>query len=257
MQLLSPLFDKNAEETLGAYVYALFDPRDGKLPFYIGKGHGNRVFEHARGAVADTEGTPRRAKLRQIHDIHASGLKVDHKILRFSLSDEEAFLLEATLIDLVNFVQPDRLTNEISGQGVAEGFYDATDLAVSLAAAPLASGDSKILLLKIERRWTALVQKHGSASKVPNTEIFDATRGDWKISLDRAKDVEFVLAVARGLVRAVYSPATWGEAGYEGRKRIVSLNEAKALPDWCGRSIAHLYSKGSQNPLRYLPRDDA
>ena len=30
---------------LGTYVYALRDPRDKKV-FYVGKGNGNRVFDH-------------------------------------------------------------------------------------------------------------------------------------------------------------------------------------------------------------------
>jgi hypothetical protein len=34
------------EEELGWYVYALKDPRDGQV-FYIGKGKGDRVFQHA------------------------------------------------------------------------------------------------------------------------------------------------------------------------------------------------------------------
>ncbi len=218
-----PSFGQRAVETLGACVYALFDPRDSRLPFYVAKGRGNRVFDHARGAIAEDERAQRSEKLRQIRDIHASGLPVDHKILRFGLSDDEALRLEATLIDLVNFVQPDRLTNIVSGQGVAEGFFDARDLATSLAADPLDCGETKVLLVKIERRWTALLQKHGAASDVPDSEVFDATRGDWKISLDRAATVEYVLAVARGLVRGVYAPAKWVDAGYEGRKRIDSL----------------------------------
>jgi hypothetical protein len=250
-------FDQRAEETLGAYVYALFDPRNSTLPFYVGKGRGNRVFDHAQGVIPDVDGLQQSSKLRLIRDIYASGLEVIHKILRFGMPDDEALRLEATLIDFINFIEPDRLTNEVSGQGVAEGFFDTRDLAISLAAEPLNSGQTKILLVKIERRWTALVESHGAGSAVPDKEVFEATRGDWKLSLDRARSVQYVLAVARGLVRGVYAPKLWGEAGYENRKRIVNIDESAALPSWTGRSVAHLFSRGSQNPLRYLPRDDA
>lgn len=182
---------------------------------------------------------------------------MDHKILRFGLSDDEAFRLEATLIDFVNFVQPDCLTNLVSGQGVAEGFYDARDLAVSLAADPLDCGETKLLLVKIDRKWPELLQKYGAASDVPDAEIFDATRGDWRINAERVSGVEFVLGIARGLVRGVFAPATWVDAGHEGRKRIDSLRSVDVPKQWLGKSVTHLSTRGSQNPLRYLPCDDS
>ncbi|MDD2962194.1 MAG: hypothetical protein PHR45_08985 [Muribaculaceae bacterium] len=41
--------DKTIEE-LKYYVYALIDPRNGKI-FYICKGYGNRVFQHCKLAA--------------------------------------------------------------------------------------------------------------------------------------------------------------------------------------------------------------
>ena len=38
-------FDILQKEKLGKYVYALRDPRDGKI-FYVGQGINDRVFEH-------------------------------------------------------------------------------------------------------------------------------------------------------------------------------------------------------------------
>ena len=47
---MSKQFSAIVEEKLEWYVYALIDPRDGRL-FYIGKGKGNRVFAHAHEAI--------------------------------------------------------------------------------------------------------------------------------------------------------------------------------------------------------------
>lgn len=246
------MFDAKAQEQLAYYVYALFDPRAPNLPFYIGKGCGNRVFSHAKGeAPVQTEEEPLSAKLQVIAEIKNAGLSVIHKIIRFGLSPEEALKVEASLIDLVNYIHPDTLKNEISGQGVAEGIYDASDLAFSLAATEL-EPDRPILVIKIERQWTDLISKYRSAAAVPRNDIYGATKGDWKISVTRAQRAECVLAVARGLVRGVFVPTGWKDAGHENRKVMTGQADATHFEHYIGKSVAHLFERGSQNPVRYL-----
>lgn len=247
-------FDQKTQEKLLAYVYGLFDPAEPRWPFYIGKGRGNRLFDHARGVPDGTEDHAQLSqKLRQINDIRSAGRTVIHKILRFGLTDDEALKIEASMIDLVNYIKPDTLTNEISGQGVAEGFYDAGDLAVSLAAQPLIS-EYRLLVIKIERRWSGLIEKYGSAAAVPDDDIFEATKGDWKLSIVRAQQAECVVSVARGLVRGTFVPAGWQDAGYEDRKRMTGARDNTRFHSLKNMSVAHLFSRGSQNPIRYLPQ---
>ena len=47
-------FPQEVVEAVGCYVYRLIDPRNGET-FYVGRGRGQRVFDHARGVVQDAD----------------------------------------------------------------------------------------------------------------------------------------------------------------------------------------------------------
>lgn len=66
------------------YVYALRDPRDGRV-FDVGKGIGDRINAYAREAGKDLESE--RAKLRTINEIEAAGQRVDLLFLRTGIGD--------------------------------------------------------------------------------------------------------------------------------------------------------------------------
>jgi hypothetical protein len=46
-------FSDSVAAKIGSYVYRLIDPRNGTT-FYVGRGRGNRVFEHAAGEARAT-----------------------------------------------------------------------------------------------------------------------------------------------------------------------------------------------------------
>ena len=62
----------NSDE-IGNYVYSLSDPETNKI-FYIGRGVGNRVFQHAKNAddlnIAPTD------KIEKIREIHSKNKQV-------------------------------------------------------------------------------------------------------------------------------------------------------------------------------------
>jgi hypothetical protein len=66
-------FPNEIHASLNFYVYRLIDPRNGET-FYVGKGRGNRVFDHARAEPDNPEETD---KLNRIRAIRNSG----HEIL--------------------------------------------------------------------------------------------------------------------------------------------------------------------------------
>ena len=92
-------FSPEVTAELKWYVYRLIDPRNGET-FYVGKGQGNRVFDHARGIVGNDDEHVADPKTHRIHEIRATGLEVGHIIHRHGiLTDKIAYEVEAALID--------------------------------------------------------------------------------------------------------------------------------------------------------------
>lgn len=108
------------------YVYSLVDPRN-NLPFYIGKGKGNRIFAHKQAALGSKreqelfEPTESESilKLKTIRDILSAGVDVKEYILSYGLTQEEAFASENALINYAKLIQGLPLTNLVSGHGTS------------------------------------------------------------------------------------------------------------------------------------------
>lgn len=83
------------------YVYGLIDPRTNQI-FYIGKGTGNRVFEHEKESLNSPNSD--KLKLKTISEINALGLDVKKIIINSNLTETEAFAAEAALINAFNYV---------------------------------------------------------------------------------------------------------------------------------------------------------
>ena len=117
-------------EKLSYYVYRLIDPRNGET-FYVGKGKGNRVFEHINNAVNTAENSnDDNEKLKRIREITGAGLEVIHIIHRYGLDEETAFEVEAAIIDCYP-----GLTNIKSGYCSERGVTNSEIIIKELGAA--------------------------------------------------------------------------------------------------------------------------
>ncbi len=108
-------FSQSVAENIGSYVYCLIDPIKNEI-FYIGKGKGNRVFNHLNEALKTSKESDKLAQIREIRD---KGKEPEHFILRYSLTDEEAERIEAVLIDFarLNGTNNFNLKNLVKGSG--------------------------------------------------------------------------------------------------------------------------------------------
>ena len=101
-----------------AYVYLLIDPRN-NLPFYVGKGHGNRCDFHVSEAKYYTK--RKSLKLGKIRKLLSLGLLPIIKKVEENVSDEQALDFECLLIaEIRDLGIP--LTNMTDGGDGAKGY---------------------------------------------------------------------------------------------------------------------------------------
>ncbi len=237
-------FDELTQEKLQYYVYGLIDPRT-KQPFYIGKGKGNRVFEHVLGAI---KGGPKSEKIDTINDILTSGHSVQHVIIRHGLTEDEAFKLESSLIDFANYFA-ERLTNEVLGHGAFKfGLMTADEIISTYNAQPLEALHHKVIMININSSYE---RAKGGVS------IYESTKQAWVIGEKRLPDLQYALADYRGIIVGVYCIKDWYKVMLPGSKRIrwgfngeEASDEIKAL--YLNKSVKHTKKRGAANPIRYI-----
>ena len=193
-------FKQSVKEALGYYVYALVDPRDNRI-FYIGKGKGNRIFQHVETAIIDTTHD---LKLDIIRSIKSEGKEVVHYIIRHNLEEREAFLVESTLIDMLTyskFNHKSLLTNLISGHHQwDEGIKSIDEINAIYDCSKIEVKDwDDILLVSLNKSYNQTKAK----GVYKRFDIYESTRKYWFISKDKAKHINYVLGVYKGIVRCV------------------------------------------------------
>lgn len=232
------MFSQSVIEQLDYYVYFLQDPRTAEI-FYVGKGVGNRVFNHLDCAI-ETDGVTE--KLDKIREIVRAGKKVNHYILRHGLDEQTAFEIEASLID---FVGMKNLSNLQCGHYSNDyGIKTAEEIAAIYEAEELSTTESAIMI-NINRLYRR---------EMTEPELYDATRKSWVIG-PRKEKAKYAIATYRGLTREVYKIDNWFTVevngkirwGFEGK--IAGDDIRKKLRY---KSIASYFSKGAANPIKYL-----
>ena len=242
-------FSPNTEEALKYYVYLLVDPRDGKI-FYVGKGKGDRVFNHLSCALTTSDESD---KLNIIRDIINAGKEVKYYIARHGMEEKEAFLVESVLIDLLtfrDFASVSNISNIQAGHHQFDsGIKTAEEIEALYNGGKLSESDfaDKVLLININGTYNAHTEER------PN--IYEATRKWWKLSVSRAINVEYVLSEYRGVVRAIFKPQKWEQSTKDSKRwyfegyEITEDNNPDVFHRYMNKSVPK--AKGMANPLRY------
>jgi hypothetical protein len=232
------------------YVYRLIDPRNGET-FYVGKGNGDRVFQHANEAISKKRDEDSfDLKFQRIKEIHATGLEVAHVIHRHGITTEAiAYEVEAALIDAYP-----GLANQVAGHSSNDfGVRHVQEIVRDYLAEPFEVHEPLILI--------SIAQSFDDAE----LSIYEAVRGCWKIDPKRARESKLVLAHRRGLVIGAFRPkGDWLPATHADFPRFAQdiPNRYGFVGEAADDETCRLYvhkrvpdkfrAKGASNPIRFV-----
>lgn len=221
---LSYTLGENMEDRF--YVYMLQD--DNGKPFYIGKGQGGRVFCHENDAdklleVIRSENGDRNVDYSKLSEkiktiIKSSG-KVEKVIIKWGLTESEAFMCESALMNMYDHIFPETLTNISNGHASnAEKHSHALDgyktkarnvqdfldnVAIREVDFKEYCGNIPVVFITINKSYP-LMYKEKCADLQREEFIYDSARGFWDINIRRTRYAKYVLALYRQIVVGVY-----------------------------------------------------
>jgi hypothetical protein len=235
----------------------LLDPSDNK-PLYVGKGIGNRVFNHMACALTDIDTS--NTKYDKIREIVDDGRIVKHIIVRHGLEESEAFQLEASLIDTLKYCGL-LLSNIVGGHNsIEKGLMTSEEIVRLYNAQPLNQMGVDCILININKTY-----KRGNGTD----PIYQATKETWLISEWRIPQIKYVLSEFRGMIVEVFEVEKWYPKQRNKNKTIDKEKNIKIQIDVIGygfdgnvapdeirnlyinKSVAHLKQKGSAQVIRY------
>ena len=249
------MFDEKTKLELKYYVYLLINPET-KTPFYVGKGEGNRVFDHLDEAKQGKKGTD---KLDEIQAILKKNKTVDHVIVRHGLNEKTAYQIEASLIDTFRYIPSfnDFVSGNIQGgmNSIENGLMSSEEVKRKYNAIPLNSIPADTIIININSSYKRASGKN---------KLYQATKERWRMDKTRLEGIKYVLSEFKGLIVEVFEVKKWysikrqynpgtkkaGKTyigyGFDGQ---VALNKVRNL--YINKSVAHKKKKGASNPIIY------
>lgn len=245
-------FSRSDTDILYYYVYVYIDPTNDEI-FYVGKGKGNRVFSHLND-LKETE------KTKYIRNLKMQGIKPRIEIIIHGIPENIALRVEAAIIDLLGI---ENLTNRQLGFKSASFGRMTTNQIESLYAKNNVDVDDSVILIRISQAFRY------SMSAI---QLYDYTRGHWKLKRQRAEQAKYALSIYQGVVQEVYEILQWFEANKTFSVRVNNElierdkdSNTKGRYEFVGniapdnirkkykyKSVSHYFKKGASNPILYL-----
>lgn len=219
------------------YVYRLVDPRTLQT-FYVGKGCGDRVFQHVnnvKSLISQNE-DEFSLKSQTIAEILGSGKKVISIIHRRGLTEQEAFEVEAALIDAYP-----GLTNIQNGHDYDRGAITVEDLYELAGTKEYSEPVEDYIIIKTSLN---AINNNGS--------LYNATRICWRANLNKANNYKYVFAVINGVVQEVYKVNSWYPYNNSNRIAFDGAPATDHMAAFKKKLIPKKYrTKGVANPFLY------
>ena len=188
------------------YVYCLTDLKKDKI-LYIGKGCGNRIFEHEQAArsqdgdLGDID-VPERKTI-------AKCKKLGRHIISYHLTEAEAQAAETTLIHFVKSVVGKKFKNQSAGCGAGGISAEALDDRFKFTPCPLddLNPDGLVLAVKIQDALDLDTDEETDYrfDNQDDANLKSRTLGNWVIGKDAASKVKYIIGIHTGLQNAVVS----------------------------------------------------
>jgi hypothetical protein len=241
------MFDTITATKLSFYVYALLNPITKKV-FYIGKGNNNRVFSHVN-EILEFKSEINSLKKSEIQTIIEQDKNIEHYIIRHGLTENEAFLLESTLIDYTNILVH-KLTNEVNGHHSAfYGIKTTEELIRQYNAPDLDALTDSVVIININRKYKDTKNKAIS--------VFEATKEAWVIGEKKRNEVKYALAEFQGIIIGVFEITEWypiqtdnnvnnNRWGFNGKDASEDIKNK-----YFNKSIMFAKRRGAANPIRF------
>jgi uncharacterized protein len=227
---------------LGYCVYLYVNPLDDSV-FYVGKGIRGR-------ALAQLHAKEKKMIAKIIREIRRSDAEPRIEILAHGLlNSETALKVEAASIDLLGL---DNLANAVHGHGAGYGRMPLNEV-VAHYTRRKATVLEPAILVRINQLY-----RYG----MTDVELYDATRGVWKVVGPRRDAARFALSVFEGIVREIYRISEWlpagstfnvrqGGRGVRSSRRwefVGTIADDKIRRRYLNRYVGHLFARGNQSP---------
>lgn len=244
---IDPRVQQQVANELGRYVYMLVDPATG-VPFYVGKGKGERFASHGREALLRDNAEDPSSKIAKIRAIRERGAEPEIWILRYGMRSEVEYTsVEAACIDLLRSIpalaqaagavrlpggQAAQLTNARRESAKDHGIMRLQDLLDEMSAPPLET-ETPLLIVTLGA-WKNSPERALDGSELdgygykadwlPRSEREDHAQeighsaSKWfkfsEATVER-HGIEYAVAAHRGVTRALLRivPGSWQHQG--------------------------------------------